>query len=53
MNAVEVVILTTSSTAGDNNFIKMKTFSFQCMVKGAQVGRHASLMDTYATSSGI
>ena len=28
--ALEVVILTTFSAASDENFIKMKTFSFQC-----------------------
>ena len=28
--ALEVVILTTSSVASDENFTKMKTFSFQC-----------------------
>ena len=28
--ALEVVILTTSSAASDENFIKMKTFPFQC-----------------------
>ena len=29
--ALEVVILTTFSAASDENFIKMKTFPFQCM----------------------
>ena len=29
--ALEVVILTTSSAASDENFIKMKTFPFQCI----------------------
>ena len=29
--ALEVVILTTSSAASDEHFIKMKTFPFQCM----------------------
>ena len=29
--ALEVVILTTSSAASDDNFIKMKTFPFQCI----------------------
>ena len=28
--ALEVVILTTFSAASDENFIKMKTFPFQC-----------------------
>ena len=28
--ALEVVILTTSSAASDENFVKMKTFPFQC-----------------------
>ena len=31
--ALEVVILTTFSAASDENFIKMKTFPFQCKVK--------------------
>ena len=31
--ALEVVILTTSSAAGNENFIKMKTFPFQWMIK--------------------
>ena len=30
--ALEVVILTTSSAASDENFIKMKTFPFQCII---------------------
>ena len=30
--ALEVVILTTSSAASDEHFIKMKTFPFQCLV---------------------
>ena len=30
--ALEVVILTTSSAASDEHFIKMKTFPFQCIV---------------------
>ena len=29
--ALEVVILTTSSAANDENFVKMTTFSFQCV----------------------
>ena len=30
--ALEVVILTTSSAASDEHFIKMKTFPFQCIL---------------------
>ena len=30
--ALEVVILTTSSAANDVNFVKMKTFTFQCCI---------------------
>ena len=30
--ALEVVILTTFSAASDENFIKMKTFPFQCLL---------------------
>ena len=29
--ALEAVILTTSSAASDDNFIKMRAFSFQCV----------------------
>ena len=29
--ALEVVILTTSGAASDENFVKMTTFSFQCI----------------------
>ena len=34
---LEVVILTTSSVASNENFIKMKTFLFQCNIKHKRV----------------
>ena len=51
--ALEVVILTTSSAASDEHFIKMKTFPFQCkcVIRPQWVNR--IIWRTFDTDSGI
>ena len=55
MAALEVVILTTSSAASDENFIKMKTFPFQCDYISDTLcslqGRHMSAMPSQMTDN--
>ena len=49
--ALEVVILTTSSAAGDEKFVKIKLIPFQCVEVEMKIGLEANYRSVYGLES--